>query len=320
MRSGEARRYKVYYFNQNYMIWIIAAQRVPFEPPIPPNLDEPMIRQPRPRLFARLFSLALSGLAALAVAAPAAAQAPAADKPLKVGVSAGPYGDILREAARLSAQQGIKAEIIEFTDWNQPNAALQAGDIDLNNFQNRPYLANQVKTRGYQIVALDESILVPAGIYSKKYTSAADIPAGAKIAIPNDPTNGGRALLLFQKAGLIKLKPGTGLYANVLDVAENPKKLQIVEIDAAQLPRSLDDVAAAFVSSNYAYLAGLDLNKALVAETTVEEAKPYFTLVFAARDDRKDDPRVRKFIEIYRSQPVKDFTLGKFNGSILPAW
>lgn len=272
------------------------------------------------RFRSPLAALVLSGLALFAAGTGANAQAPAADKPLKIGVSAGPYGDILREAAKLSAEQGVKAEIIEFTDWNQPNAALQAGDIDLNNFQNRPYLANQVKTRGYNIVALDESILVPAGLYSKKYTSFADIPAGAKIAIPNDPTNGGRALLLFQKAGLIKLKPGSGLYASVLDVVDNPKNLKIVEIDAAQLPRSLDDVAAAFVSSNYAYLAGLQLKSALLAETTLEEAKPYFTLVFAAREDRKDDPRIAKFIAVYRSQPVKDFTLAKFNGSLIPTW
>lgn len=274
------------------------------------------------RFRSSLAALVVSSLALFTLATGANAQAPAAasDKPLKIGVSAGPYGDILREAAKLSAEQGVKAEIIEFTDWNQPNAALQAGDIDLNNFQNRPYLANQVKTRGYNIVALDESILVPAGLYSKKYTSFADIPAGSKIAIPNDPTNGGRALLLFQKAGLIKLKPGSGLYASVLDVAENPKNLKIVEIDAAQLPRSLDDVAAAFVSSNYAYLAGLQLKSALLAETTLEEAKPYFTLVFAAREDRKDDPRIAKFIAVYRSQPVKDFTLAKFNGSLIPTW
>lgn len=274
------------------------------------------------RFRSSLAALVVSSLALFTLATGANAQAPAAasDKPLKIGVSAGPYGDILREAAKLSAEQGVKAEIIEFTDWNQPNAALQAGDIDLNNFQNRPYLTNQVKTRGYNIVALDESILVPAGLYSKKYTSFADIPAGSKIAIPNDPTNGGRALLLFQKAGLIKLKPGSGLYASVLDVAENPKNLKIVEIDAAQLPRSLDDVAAAFVSSNYAYLAGLQLKSALLAETTLEEAKPYFTLVFAAREDRKDDPRIAKFIAVYRSQPVKDFTLAKFNGSLIPTW
>lgn len=260
--------------------------------------------------------IALSGLALLAPAMPSAA----ADKVLKVGVSAGPYGDILREAARLSEKEGLKAEIIEFSDWNQPNAALQSGDIDLNNFQHRFYLANQIKARGYKLVPLDESILVPAGIHSKKYAKASDIPDGSKIAIPNDPTNAARALLLFEKAGLLRLKPNAGLSASTLDVVENPKKLQILEIDAAQLPRSLDDVAAAFVSSNYAYLAGLDLNKALVAETTDAQAKPYFTLVFAAREDRKDDAQIQQFIKIYRSQPVKDFIGKKFNGSILPAW
>lgn len=271
-----------------------------------------------PRLFrflaAALFALSLAGLAG-----PANAQ-PGTDKPLKVGVSAGPYGDVLREAARLSAQQGLPAEIIEFSDWNQPNAALESGDLDLNNFQHKFYLANQVKARGYHLVGLEESLLVPAGIYSKTFKKAEDIPAGAKIAIPNDPTNAARALLLFEKAGLIKLKPGAGLNASILDVVENPKKLQIVELDAAQLPRSLDDVAAAFVSSNYAYLAGLDLNTALVAETTDAEAKPYFTLIFAARADRKDDPRIAKFIEIYRAEPVKEFILAKFKGTILPAW
>lgn len=272
-----------------------------------------------PLTRSRVLSLALSGLLALATAGLAQAQT-AAGKPLKVGVSAGPYGDILREAARLAAAQGLKAEIIEFSDWNLPNAALESGDIDLNNFQHKFYLANQSKARNYHLVALDESILVPAGIHSKTYTKAADIPAGAKIAIPNDPTNAARALLLFEKAGLLKLKPGAGLNASVLDVVENPKKLQILEIDAAQLPRSLDDVAAAFVSSNYAYLAGLDLNKALVAETADAEAKPYFTLVFAAREDRKDDPDIKTFVAIYRSQPVKDFITAKFNGSILPAW
>lgn len=267
-------------------------------------------------IASRFFAVALS---AIALSLPAV-RADAADKPLKIGVSAGPYGDILREAARLSEKEGLKAEIIEFTDWNQPNAALQAGDIDLNNFQHRFYLANQSKARGYKLAALDESILVPAGIFSKKYKKASEIPDGAKIAIPNDPTNAARALLLFEKAGVLKLKPNTGLSATILDIAENPKKLQIAEIDAAQLPRSLDDVAAGFVSSNYAYLAGLPLNTALIAETEVTEAKPYFTLIFAAREDRKDEATLKKFIAIYRSQPVKDFILAKFNGSILPAW
>jgi D-methionine transport system substrate-binding protein len=281
----------------------------------PFDLSTPEIQHHMKVLF-RFLALAAVGLALF----PPVTQSRAADKPLKVGVSAGPYGDILREAARLSERDGLKAEIIEFSDWNQPNAALQAGDIDLNNFQHRFYLANQIKARDYKLVALDESILVPAGVYSKKYAKASDIPDGSRIAIPNDPTNAARALLLFEKAELIKLKANARLSASVLDVVENPKKLQILEIDAAQLPRSLDDVAAAFVSSNYAYLAGLDLNKALVAETTDAEAKLYFTLIFAAREDRKDDPQIKKFIAIYRSQPVKDFIRAKFNGTILPAW
>ncbi len=126
--------------------------------------------------------LALSCILALVASEGAVAQT--ADKPLKVGVSAGPYGDILREAAKVAAKDGLKAEIIEFTDWNQPNAALQAGDIDLNNFQHRFYLANQIKARGYQLVALDESILVPAGLYSKSYARSPTFPMARRSPFP----------------------------------------------------------------------------------------------------------------------------------------
>jgi D-methionine transport system substrate-binding protein len=256
---------------------------------------------------------ALAGVAPLALPFPAAAQA---DRPLKVGVSAGPYGDILREAAKLAAKEGQAVEVIEFTDWNQPNAALQAGDIDLNNFQHRPYLAAQVKARGYRIVALDPSIAVPAGIWSARYAHAADIPAGSKLAIPNDPSNAARALFLFQQLGLIKLKPEADATATVLDIAQNPKHFTFVELDAAQLARSLDDVAAAFVSNNYASLAGLDPKKALI----VEGANSQWTLVFAVREDRRDDPRIRRYIALYRSPAVKAFVEERFKGNILPTW
>jgi D-methionine transport system substrate-binding protein len=248
-----------------------------------------------------------------ASAAPVAAQA---SGPLKVGVSAGPYGDILREAARIADKEGLKVEVIEFTDWTQPNAALNVGDIDLNNFQHRPYLANQVKARGFKLIPLETSIVVPAGIYSSKFTKAADIPSGAKVAIPNDPSNSARALYLFQQAGLIKLKESAGVTATVADITENPKGLSFIELDAAQLPRSLDDVAAAFVSNNYAHLAGLDQKKALA----LEDVDSQWTLVFAAREDRKDDPRIRRYIELYRSAEVKAFIDKAFNGSILATW
>jgi len=235
---------------------------------------------------------------------------------LKVGVSAGPYGDILREAGKLARAQGIEAEIIEFTDWNLPNAALQAGDIDLNNFQHRPYLSAQAKARNYRIVPLDPSIVVPAGIYSSKVQRLADIPAGARIAIPNDPSNAARALFLIQEAGLIRLKAGADVNATVLDVAENPRRIAFVELDAAQLARSLDDVAAAFVTNNYAFLAGLDQKKAL----KLEGADSLWTLVFAAREDRRDDPLIRRYIAHYRSPEVKAFIEKRFAGTILATW
>lgn len=258
--------------------------------------------------------LILTGTAAL-LAAPSLARAQA-PRALKVGVSAGPYGDILREAGRLARALGLESEVIEFTDWNQPNAALQAGDIDLNNFQHRPYLANQIRARSYTIVPLDPSIAVPAGIYSSKHRTIAEIPNGARVAIPNDPTNAARALFLFQEAGLITLKPGADATATVFDIAANPRRLAFVELDAAQLARSLADVAAAFVTNNYAFLAGLDQRTAL----KLEGADSLWTLVFAARADRKDDPRIRQYIAAYRSPEVKRFIEDRFKGTILTTW
>lgn len=239
-----------------------------------------------------------------------------AGTPLKVGVSAGPYGDILRFAADLAKAKGVDAQIIEFTDWTLPNEALNAGDIDLNNFQHRPYLDNQVKTRGYDIVALDKSIIVPFGLYSKKVASLAEIKEGAKTAIPNDPSNAARGLQLLEKAGLIKLKAGADIKATIADIAENPKKLEIKELDAAQLPRALDDLDFSVVSLNYAINAGLDPKKALL----LEDDQSKWNLVFAAKPARKDDAAIKTFIEVYRSPEVKDFVAKKFGGTILTTW
>ena len=239
-----------------------------------------------------------------------------ADTNLKVGVSAGPYADILRYAADLAAKEGLKAKIVEFTDWTLPNEALNAGDIDLNNFQHVPYLNNQVKTRGYDIVPLQKSIIVPFGLYSKKVTKLDDIKDGATTAIPNDPSNGARGLELLQQAGLIKLKDGAGMTATVKDIAENPKRLKIQELDAAQLPRALDDLDFSVVSLNYAVNAGLDPKKALI----LEDDHSKWGLVFAAKPKNKDNPAIVRFIEIYRSEPVKEFIQKKFNGVILTTW
>jgi D-methionine transport system substrate-binding protein len=160
------------------------------------------------------------------------------------------------------------------------------------------------------------SIVVPMGIYSSKAKAAADLKPGATIAIPNDPTNAARALFLIEKAGLVKLRNGSGLDATVADIAENASKIKFIELDAAQLPRSLDDVDAAVITLNYAVLAGLDPSKSLV----LEDDQSKWHLVWAARRDRADDARIKRYIEIYRSPEVREFVLARFKGTILPTW
>lgn len=235
---------------------------------------------------------------------------------LKIGVSAGPYGEILEAAAKIAAKEGLEAQVIEFTDWNMPNAALQAGDIDANNFQHQPFLDNQIKQRGYDIVSVAKSVVVPMGLYAKSLKSITDIREGGSVSIPNDPTNGARALALLANVGLITLKGDGGPGTTITDIASNPKKLKIVELDAAQLPRSLDDVDASVITLNYAVLAGLDPKTAL----KLEDDQSKWHLVWAVRKDRQDDPAIRRFIEIYRSPEVRQFILTRFNGSIIPTW
>ncbi|MBL0931829.1 MAG: MetQ/NlpA family ABC transporter substrate-binding protein [Alphaproteobacteria bacterium] len=239
-----------------------------------------------------------------------------AQEPLKVGVSAGPYGEILEFAAGIASKQGLTVKVIEFSDWNAINAALAQGDIDANNFQHIPYLNNQIKARGYNIVPLDKSVVVPIGLYSSKIADAKDVRQGGTISIPNDPTNGARALALLERAGLIKLRAGADLDATVADVTDNPKRLRFVELDAAQLPRSLTDVDASVVTLNYAVLAKLDPKKALV----LEDDRSKWHLVWAARADRQNDERLKKFIAIYRSPEVRQFIEKRFDGTIIPTW
>ena len=152
------------------------------------------------------------------------ATASTADKPLKVGVTAGPHAQILEVVKKVAEKDGLKIQIVEFSDYIQPNVALNQGDIDLNSFQHLPYLENMIKDRKYDLVMLAKTITFPMGVYSKKIKSVKELKDGALIAIPNDPTNGGRALALLEKAGLLKLKPGLGHKASVVDITENPKK------------------------------------------------------------------------------------------------
>ncbi|OZI20090.1 metal ABC transporter substrate-binding protein [Bordetella genomosp. 9] len=257
--------------------------------------------------------------AALAVAAGlgATASAYAQDKPLKVGVTGGPHAEIMEVVKEQAAKQGLKLQIVEFSDYVQPNVALAAGDLDVNSYQHQPYLDNANADRGYKLVSIAKTVIFPIGIYSKKVKSLDALKEGARIGIPNDPTNGGRALLLLQTQGLIKLKAGTGLKATPLDIAENPRKLRFIELDAAQLPRSLDDTDASAINTNFAMQAGLDPKKDAIAQEAPDS--PYAN-VLAVREKDKDRPDLAKLVAAYHSQAVKDFIQTKYHGAVIAAW
>ena len=241
----------------------------------------------------------------------------AAGEPLKVGTSSGPIADIIQFAAGRAKEQGLDVKIVEFSDWVTPNEALQSGDIDANLFQHTPFLNNAIAVRGYTFTALAPTYVLPVGLYSKKITKISEVRPGTSVAVANDPVNEARGLLLFEKAGLIKLRDGIGEKANVRDIVDNPKKLKFLEIEAPQLPRVLDDVELAQVSINYLIASGGDPESLLIADGFGD---PRYALQFVARTDRKDDPRLLRFVSIYRSPEVKDYIIRKYGRFIVPVW
>lgn len=236
---------------------------------------------------------------------------------IKIGVTPGPHAQILEKVKDEAAKKGLDIKVLEFSDYVVPNAALASGELQANSFQHQPYLDNQIRDRGYKIVPVGLTVNFPIGVYSKKYKSFDEIPAGASIGIPNDPTNGGRVLLLLADKGIIKLTPGIGVKASVVDVIDNPKKLKFVEIDAAQLPRSLPDLAAAGINTNYAKEAGLDPVKDPILR---EDPKGPYVNIIAVRAEDKDKPWVKTLVETYQSPETKAFILETFKGAVLPSW
>ena len=263
--------------------------------------------------FTRRAALAAGLALTLGAAVPALAQQ---NLVIRVGVSPGPHAEILEKVKPLLAKQGIDLKIIEFSDYVVPNQALDAGELEANSFQHKPYLDNQVKDRGFKIESVGLTVNFPIGIYSSKYKSWAEIPDGATIAIPNDPTNGGRILLLLQDKGVLKLKDGVGFKPTVADITGNPKKLKILELDAAQTPRSLTDVAAAAINTNYAVDAKIDPASAILRE----DAKgPYVNLI-AVRTADKDKPWVKTLVDTYHTPEIKAFIAERFKGVVLAGW
>lgn len=260
-----------------------------------------------------LKSLATLVLTTVFAIQPALAQ----EKPLKIGVTAGPRAQIMDVVKQEAAKQGLDIQVIEFTDYVQPNVALSVGDLDANSYQHQPYLDNANEDRGYKLKTIAKTVIFPMGIYSKKVKSLAELPEGARVGMPNDPTNGGRALLLLQEQGLIKVSPEPGLRATPLDVTSNPRKIRFIELDAAQLPRSLDDTDISIINTNFALEAGLEPAKDAL---TLESPDSPYANILVVREKDKARPEFVKLVQAYHSQAVKDFILSKFKGSVIPAW
>ena len=237
---------------------------------------------------------------------------------IKVGATAGPHAEVVEAAAKEAAKNGLKVQVVEFSDYITPDKALADGEIDLVSYQHKPFLDNFNKQNKTDLVPVGKAILMRMGIYSDKVHDVKDIPDGATIAIPNDPTNGGRGLMLLERAGIIKLKAGLGMKATPKDIAENPKQIVIKELEAAQLPRSLQDVDAAAITMNYVMSGGLDVKKQNIFLESKDE--PLAVMIIAARNKDKDKAEYKAFVKAYQSDSVRKFIADKYKGTIEPAF
>lgn len=265
----------------------------------------------------------LKGLLAIAAAASALVLAGCGDKAVdnskvKIGVISGAEAQVAEVAAKVAKEKyDLDVELVTFTDYVTPNAALDDGSIDANAFQHKPYLDKQIADRGYKLAIVGNTFVYPIAAYSKQITSIDELQDGARIAVPNDPTNLGRSLILLQQQGLIKLREGAGLEATVRDIAENPKNFRIVELEAPQLPRSLDDVELAIINSTFASSIGLTPEKDGVF---VEDKESPYVNLLVAREDNVNAENVQTFLKAYQTEEVDQAASEIFKGGSVKGW
>ncbi|MER8910031.1 MetQ/NlpA family lipoprotein [Mesorhizobium sp. M0854] len=248
---------------------------------------------------AGLAVLLASAVAIVGLAAPSLAEDKTA---VKVGIMSGEDEDVWRVVTAQAAERGLTIETVVFNDYTQPNEALERGEIDANAFQHKPYLDNQIKTQGYHIVPVGYTGVWPIGLYSKKYAKIADLPEGAVIGVPNDPSNEGRALRVLQSEHLIKLREGTGILATTTDIAENPKHLVIKELDAGIVGRSVEDLDAAVVNTDWALKSGLTPENRIAQEAVADN--PYRNFI-AVKAGNENQPWVKTLVASYQNEKVK---------------
>jgi len=236
---------------------------------------------------------------------------------LQVAATPVPHAEILEFLKPALAEQGVTLDVKVFTDYVQPNIQVAEGRLDANFFQHQPYLDEFNKSKGTKLVSVAGVHVEPFGAYSSKIKNLSELKEGAQVAIPNDATNGGRALLLLQTAGVLTLKPEAGITATARDIAENPKKLRIRELEAATLPRVLNQVDVALINTNYALEAGLNpMEDALV----VEGADSPYVNILVTRGDNQHAEAIKKLVNALKTEEVKAFILEKYQGAVVPTF
>ena len=275
---------------------------------------------------AAVATLAVAGLALAGCSAPAssgssesASGAADADKVIRVAATPAPHAEILSEAVKpLLESEGYTLEVVEFNDYVQPNTVTEAGEVDANYFQHRSYLDTFNEENGTHLVEAGGIHYEPFGLYAGKTDSLDALPDGASVALPNDTTNEARALLLLQQEGLIKLADGAGITATPQDVVENPKNLQFVEVEAATIPRILDDVDIAAINGNYALDAGLSVaDDALAIEDAASDAAQIYTNVIVVPEGKQDDAKVKALVDALHSEAVRSYIDATYNGAVV---
>lgn len=243
-----------------------------------------------------------------------------AGKTIKVAASSTPHAEILEQCKDALAEKGYNLVIEVMGDYIIPNTATESGDVDANYFQHQPYLDDFNASNGTHLVTVTKVHYEPYGIYAGTCASLADLKEGDKIAVDNDPTNGARALLLLEAAGVIKLKEGADLTSTKNDIVENPLNLDIIEMEAALLPAQLDEVAAAVINGNYAIAAGLKIADALATEDAQSTAAQTFANVLVVKEGNEDNEAVKALVEVITSEEIRTFIEEKYEGAVVPVF
>lgn len=242
----------------------------------------------------------------------------AADKPIRVGIMAGEDEDIWRLVSQNAQKDGLTLKIVTFSDYSTPDEALASHDLDANSFQHMPFLKAQCEGHGYRISPVGNTYVAPIGLYSRKWKTLATLPKGAVIGVPNDPSNEGRALLLLQSLGFIKLSPSAGLLPTPLDIVENPHDFSIRELDAGVVGRALPDLDAAVINTDWAHKAGVDVVRERLVREGIEN-NPYICVIAVNTDDVQA-PWVKPLVKAYQQPNIRQALIEVYANTVIPAF